>query len=298
MQRRIFWASAAVPWNWKQCKRAARQALERLICHGEFGVSIPLEQVGRFQPVMEEPILKRRDRDLTFEVRADILKGTQPPDVGKAVYADLQPLIAQLPAGYRVTIGGPVEESAKANKALAVLFPVMIMLTLVVIMFRALLRPDVHGVRHRTAGLDRGGSCAPSVRSALRFQCHPGADRHRRHPDAQHPDLHRPDRAGAGPRPPLHEAIIEATVRRARPVLLTALAAALAFIPLTFSVFWSSLAFVLIGGIQVGTVLTLLYLPALCALVLRANRGANASNEPEWEKLSVQQAPLDTHQGV
>lgn len=136
MQRRIFWASAAVPWNWKQCKRAARQALERLICHGEFGVSIPLEQVGRFQPVMEEPILKRRDRDLTFEVRADILKGTQPPDVGKAVYADLQPLIAQLPAGYRVTIGGPVEESAKANKALAVLFPVMIMLTLVVIMFQ------------------------------------------------------------------------------------------------------------------------------------------------------------------
>jgi multidrug efflux pump subunit AcrB len=58
-------------------------------------------------------------------------------------------------------------------------------------------------------------------------------------------------------------------VRRARPVLLTALAAALAFIPLTFSVFWSSLAYVLIGGVLVGTVLTLLFLPALCALVLR-----------------------------
>jgi multidrug efflux pump subunit AcrB len=68
---------------------------------------------------------------------------------------------------------------------------------------------------------------------------------------------------------PLREAIIEATVRRARPVLLTALAAALAFIPLTFSVFWSSLAYVLIGGVLVGTVLTLLFLPALCALVLR-----------------------------
>jgi multidrug efflux pump subunit AcrB len=72
-------------------------------------------------------------------------------------------------------------------------------------------------------------------------------------------------RAGA----PLGEAIVEATVRRARPVVLTALAAALAFVPLTFSVFWSALAFVLIGGVLAGTVVTLLFLPALCALGLR-----------------------------
>jgi multidrug efflux pump subunit AcrB len=72
-------------------------------------------------------------------------------------------------------------------------------------------------------------------------------------------------RAGA----PVGEAIVEATVRRARPVVLTALAAALAFVPLTFSVFWSALAFVLIGGVLAGTVVTLLFLPAVCALVLR-----------------------------
>ena len=65
------------------------------------------------------------------------------------------------------------------------------------------------------------------------------------------------------------EAIVEATVRRARPVVLTALAAALAFVPLTFSVFWSALAFVLIGGVLAGTAVTLLFLPAACALVLR-----------------------------
>ena len=69
---------------------------------------------------------------------------------------------------------------------------------------------------------------------------------------------------------PIHEAVVEATVRRARPVVLTALAAALAFIPLTLSVFWSSLAFVLIGGVLMGTLLTLLFLPALCSLVLGA----------------------------
>ena len=71
-----------------------------------------------------------------------------------------------------------------------------------------------------------------------------------------------------------HEAVVEATVRRARPVVLTALAAALAFIPLTLSVFWSSLAFVLIGGVLMGTLLTLLFLPALCSLVLGAHSKA------------------------
>jgi multidrug efflux pump subunit AcrB len=67
---------------------------------------------------------------------------------------------------------------------------------------------------------------------------------------------------------PIREAIVEATVRRARPVLLTALAAAFAFIPLTLSVFWAALAYVLIGGVVVGTLITLLLLPAVCTLVL------------------------------
>jgi multidrug efflux pump len=65
-----------------------------------------------------------------------------------------------------------------------------------------------------------------------------------------------------------HEAIVGSTVRRARPVVLTALAAVLAFIPLTFSTFWGPLAFVLIGGVTVGTAITLFFLPALYALWL------------------------------
>ncbi|MFZ6048910.1 efflux RND transporter permease subunit [Pseudomonas sp. CR3202] len=247
--------------------------IEGLTITNAAGVSVPLEQVGRFQPVMEEPILKRRDRALTFEVRADIIKGTQPPDVEKAVYADLQPLIAKLPAGYKVTIGGPVEESAKANKALAVLFPVMILLTLVTIMFQVrsfalmfmvfataplgligavpalLLFGQPFGFNAILALIGIGGIL---MRNTLIFT-----------------DQIEQEQAHGRP---LREAIIEATVRRARPVLLTALAAALAFIPLTFSVFWSSLAYVLIGGVLVGTVLTLLFLPALCALVLRERK--------------------------
>ncbi|MCO6058432.1 efflux RND transporter permease subunit [Pseudomonas sp. MOB-449] len=252
--------------------------IEGLTITNAAGISVPLEQVGRFQPVMEEPVLKRRDRELTFEVRADIVQGTQPPDVEKAVYADLQPLIAKLPAGYKVAIAGPVEESAKANKALAVLFPVMILLTLVVIMFQVrsfalmfmvfataplgligaipalLLFDQPFGFNAILALIGIGGIL---MRNTLIFT-----------------DQIEQERAHGRP---LREAIIEATVRRARPVLLTALAAALAFIPLTFSVFWSSLAYVLIGGVLVGTVLTLLFLPALCALVLRAKKPVAAA---------------------
>ncbi len=262
--------TVAVTVRAQNTQRENLGGIEGLTITNAAGVSVPLEQVGRFQPLMEEPILKRRDRELTFEVRADIIKGTQPPDVEKAVYADLQPLIAKLPAGYKVTIGGPVEESAKANKALAVLFPVMILLTLVVIMFQVrsfsrmfmvfataplgligampalLLFNQPFGFNAILALIGIGGIL---MRNTLIF-------------------TDQIDQELAHGRP-LREAIIEATVRRARPVLLTALAAALAFIPLTFSVFWSSLAYVLIGGVLVGTVLTLLFLPALCALVLR-----------------------------
>lgn len=238
------------------------------------GQSVPLAQVGHFQAVMEEPILKRRNRETTFEVRADIADGSQPPDVGLAVYAELQPLIASLPAGYRVTIGGPVEESAKANRALAVLFPIMILLTLVVIMFQVrsfavmlmvfataplgligavptlLLFDQPFGFNAILALIGIGGIL---MRNTLIF-----TDQIRQNQEQ-----------GLATR----EAIVEATVRRARPVLLTALAAALAFIPLTFSVFWSSLAYVLIGGVLVGTLLTLLFLPALCSLVLERRIG-------------------------
>ncbi|GLZ88601.1 multidrug transporter [Metapseudomonas resinovorans] len=278
--------TVAVTVRAQNSQRENLGGIEGLTITNAAGVSVPLEQVGRFQPLMEDPILKRRDRELTFEVRADIIKGTQPPDVEKAVYADLQPLIAKLPAGYKVTIGGPVEESAKANKALAVLFPVMILLTLVVIMFQVrsfsrmfmvfataplgligampalLLFNQPFGFNAILALIGIGGIL---MRNTLIF-------------------TDQIDQELAHGRP-LREAIIEATVRRARPVLLTALAAALAFIPLTFSVFWSSLAYVLIGGVLVGTVLTLLFLPALCALVLRpvgANSFAKGNAVASW----------------
>lgn len=252
-------------------QRENLQSIENLTITNDAGRAIPLQQVGRFVPVMEDPILRRRNREPTFEVRADTAPGIQPPDAALAAYADLKELVAELPSGYSITIGGPVEESAIANKALAVLFPIMILLMLVVIMFQVrsfgvmfmvfataplglvgavpalLIFNQPFGFNAILALIGIGGIL---MRNTLIF-----TDQIRQNQDHGMP---------------IHEAVVEATVRRARPVVLTALAAALAFIPLTLSVFWSSLAFVLIGGVLMGTLLTLLFLPALCSLVLGA----------------------------
>src|SRR6059036_2778986 len=100
---------------------------------GTAGQRIPLSQIGTVEIGMEDPILRRRDRMPTITVRGDIAEGLQPPDVSTAVWKELQPIIAKLPAGYRIEEGGSIEESGKANRALAPLFPIMLALTLITI---------------------------------------------------------------------------------------------------------------------------------------------------------------------
>src|SRR5204863_1453202 len=103
---------------------------------GAAGQRLPLSQIGTVEVRMEDPILRRRDRTPTITVRGDIAEGLQPPDVSTAVWKELQPIIATLPAGYRIEQGGSIEESGKANRALAPLFPIMIALTLITIVFQ------------------------------------------------------------------------------------------------------------------------------------------------------------------
>src|SRR5205823_11008195 len=79
------------------------------------GRQIPLDQIGHSEARLEEPILKRRDRTQVITIRSDINEATQPPEVSKQILAALQPLIASLPAGYRIDTGGSIEEAAKAN---------------------------------------------------------------------------------------------------------------------------------------------------------------------------------------
>ena len=234
---------------------------------GAQGQRVSLSQVGTVEIRMEEPILRRRDRTPTITVRGDVAEGLQPPDVSSAVMEQLQPIIEQLPKGYRIELAGAIEESGKANKALLPLFPIMIALTLLTIIIQVRSMSAMMMV-FATAPLGLIGV----VPILLLFQQPFGINALvglialsgilMRNTLILIGQIHANEQAGLAP----YDAVVEATVQRARPVILTALAAMLAFIPLTHSVFWGTLAYTLIGGTFAGTVLTLVFLPAMYAL--------------------------------
>lgn len=234
---------------------------------GASGERIPLDQIGRAEVRMEDPILRRRDRLPTITVRGDIDERLQPPDVSTQVMKDLKPIIADLPAGYRIEMGGSIEEAGKANLALAAIFPLMFILMMVVIIFQVRSLSAMFMVL-LTAPLALVG-VAPTLlifHQPFGFNAILGliglAGIIMRNSLILIGQIHTNQEDGLAP----FHAVIEATVQRARPVILTALAAILAFIPLTLSVFWSSMAYTLIGGTVGGTILTLVFLPALYAM--------------------------------
>ncbi|MFC5359394.1 efflux RND transporter permease subunit [Azospirillum himalayense] len=239
------------------------------------GQQIPLDQIGHADICLEEPMMKRRDRTSVITIRSDYNEATQPPEVSKQIMTALQPLIASLPTGYRIEVGGSIEEANKANTALGKVFPVMIAAMLVFIMLQVrsfsmmamvlLTAPlGVVGVVPMLLAFNQPfgfnailgliGLAGILMRNTLIL-----TEQIKENQAAGLDDYH---------------AVIEATVQRTRPVILTALAAVLAFIPLTHSVFWGSMAYTLIGGTAVGTVLILLFLPALYAAWFRIKPAA------------------------
>jgi multidrug efflux pump subunit AcrB len=257
-------------------ERRALGDLGSLVIGTAGGTGVTLSQVARIVPSSEDPLLVRRNRVPTMTVRADITKGVQPADVTAAILPRLQPLMDKLPAGYAITAAGSVEEAGKANTALAPLFPVMIGLMLLVLMLQTR-SFRMTGLVFATAPLGLLGAIPALILTGFPFGFNAilgliGLAGILMRNTLILVDQIDSERArGLG----LEAAVIEATVRRARPVLLTALAAVLAFLPLTLSSFWGPLAVVLIGGTLVGTALTLFFLPALYALWM-VRRGAAA----------------------
>ncbi|EJL33509.1 efflux RND transporter permease subunit [Novosphingobium sp. AP12] len=237
---------------------------------GEQGQHVPVAQLGRMEVRMEDPIMRRRDRVPTITVRGDIAEGLQPPEVSMAMEKALEPLRAKLPAGYHIDTAGAIEEAGKANAALAAVFPIMIALMLTVIIFQVRSFSAMAMVV-ATAPLGLVG-VVPTLLAfgqPFGFNSILGliglAGILMRNTLILIGQIHSNEADGLDP----YHAVVEATVQRARPVILTALAAILAFIPLTTSVFWGSLAYTLIGGTLGGTVLTLIFLPALYAIWFR-----------------------------
>ncbi|MFS8124690.1 efflux RND transporter permease subunit [Rhizobium sp. BR 250] len=234
------------------------------------GRAIPLDQIGHTEVRFEEPILKRRDRTPVITVRSDINEATQPPEVSQQVMNALQPLIASLPAGYSIEMGGNIEESIKANNALVKVFPLMIAATLIVIILQVRSLSTMTMVM-LTAPLGLAGVVPTLIlfNQPFGFNAILGliglAGILMRNTLILTEQIKENKAAGLDD----YHAVIEATVQRTRPVILTALAAVLAFIPLTHSVFWGSMAYTLIGGTAVGTLIILLFLPALYAAWFR-----------------------------
>ncbi len=237
---------------------------------GAAGQRIPLSQVGTVEVRPEEPVLRRRDRMPTITIRGDIAEGLQPPDVSLAMQKALQPVVAALPSGYKLDMAGSIEEAGKANAALLPLFPIMLAFTLLIIVFQVrsiasmvmvfltsplgligvvptlILFRQPFGINALVGLVALSGILMRNTLILI------GQIDHNR-------------KEGLAP----FDAVVEATVQRARPVILTALAAMLAFIPLTHSVFWGTLAYTLIGGTFAGTVMTLVFLPAMYAIWFR-----------------------------
>ncbi|QHP53706.1 efflux RND transporter permease subunit [Pectobacterium carotovorum subsp. carotovorum] len=234
---------------------------------GAAGQRIPLSQIGEVEVRMEDPVLRRRDRTPTITVRGDIAETLQPPDVSTTIVKSLQPIIDTLPAGYRIEQAGSIEESAKATKAMAPLFPIMIAITLLIIILQVRSMSAMVMV-FLTAPLGLIGV----VPTLLLFNQPFGINALvglialsgilMRNTLILIGQIHHNEKEGLDP----FHAVVEATVQRARPVLLTAMAAILAFIPLTHSVFWGTLAYTLIGGTLGGTIMTLVFLPAMYAI--------------------------------
>ncbi len=260
------------------------------------GVAVPLSQIAHIEYAHEEPIMWRINRDMAITVRADVVDGAQPPDVTNAIWPKLQPIRDQLEPAYRIEIGGAIEESQKGNASIFVLFPVMIMamLTLLMIQLQSISRLILVfltaplGIVGASLGLNVAdkpfGFVALLGLIALIGMIMRNAvilvDQIET--DVSHGLTRR-------------EAIVEATVRRARPVILTALAAILAMIPLSRSAFWGPMAITIMGGLFVATFLTLLFLPSLYALWYRkrlGERGGDVSTASSALESARRPAPL------
>ncbi|GKQ52456.1 efflux RND transporter permease subunit [Bradyrhizobium sp. Ce-3] len=234
------------------------------------GVAVPLQQIAKIEYAHEEPILWRRNRDMAITVRSDVVDGVQAPDVTNQIAPKLKDIQAHLEPAYRIEPGGAFEESAKGNASIFILFPVMVMvmLTLLMIQLQSFSRLTLVfltaplGIVGASLGLNVAnqpfGFVALLGLIALAGMIMRNA--------VILVDQIESDVASGLTR---REAIVEATVRRARPVVLTALAAILAMIPLSRSAFWGPMAITIMGGLFVATFLTLLYLPGLYALWFR-----------------------------
>lgn len=249
-----------------EAERQRLSRLQSLMIYTASGQSVPLSQIASFDYGFEEGVIWRRNRIPTITARGHVYGKIQAPTVSAQVESQLASIQANLPVGYHLETGGAVEESAKGGSSVAAGMPLFLFSVLTVLMIQLqsfsrvalvlLTAPlGMIGVTlfllifHQPFGfVAMLGTIALSgmiMRNSVILVDQIDQDK-----QAGHSDL---------------EAIVDSTVRRFRPIVLTAAAAILAMIPLTQSAFFGPMAVAIMGGLTVATVLTLLFLPALYA---------------------------------
>ena len=248
---------------------------EQIELRSQDGRKLSLAQVGQIEVRYEDPVLKRYNRERFLAVHADVA-GAQPPDVTHALWGQMAELRERLPAGYRIDIGGSVEQSGKADGSIQKLQPLMLALMLIFVMLQMRSFSGTFMVV-ATAPLGMIGAVLALLlfRQPFGFVALLGLIGLAGILMRNTMILTQQVQDNLDERLDPWSAVVEAAVHRARPVILTALAAMLAFVPLTFDSFWGPLAYVLIGGVAVGTVITLLFVPALYALWFRLGQQAS-----------------------
>ncbi|MEF8710750.1 MAG: efflux RND transporter permease subunit [Candidatus Accumulibacter propinquus] len=251
-------------------ERAAIGSLADVNIHTRSGRYVPLAQLATISYGLEDGLIARRNRLPTVSVRADIRDHMQAPAVTAQIDPQLDPLRAGLPPGFRIEAGGATEESAKGENSIKAVMPLMLVgvITLLMIQLQNIGRMLLVLV---TAPLGLIGVALALLifDVPFGFVANLGvialSGMIMRNSVILVDQIEQDEKAGK----PAWEAIVGSTVRRFRPIMLTAAAAILAMIPLTRSVFWGPMAVAIMGGLIIATLLTLLFLPALYAACYR-----------------------------
>lgn len=247
--------------------RALLSSVESIYIPTDFGSFVPLSQVAKVVPVLEQGIEWRRDRLPTITVRGTLPDGVQPNDVALKMYGEMQSLRDSLAPGYSINIQGGAEDAAESQGSIAAKAPIMLAVIVVLLMVQLqhfgkamlVLATGPLGIIGAAAALLISGAPFGFV-AILGVIALLGIIM--RNSIILVDQIDQDIAAGMD----RSEAIIGSAVRRFRPIMLTALTAVLALIPISRGVFWGPLAYAMMGGILVATVLTILVLPAGYAL--------------------------------
>ncbi len=245
-------------------ERESIETLRQLQLPTANGTSVPLAAVANFRYEMEQPVVWRRSREPTITVKASITGGVQPATIVSQLDKDVAAFSENLPTGYHVEVGGTVEESGDSQAPIVAVVPLMLfaMATILMVQLQSFSRLFLVFavaplaligvvVALLSSGAPLGFVAILGVLALIGILIRNSVILVVQIEELRREGMHAWD------------AVREATEHRMRPILLTAAAASLALIPISREVFWGPMAYAMMGGIIVGTVLTLLFLPAL-----------------------------------